>query len=237
MGNGGRTNSNVDPLSSSPSDHLDDLSARGSPDDGVVDHRDALPPRDLLHGVQLDLDPEMPDGLSWFDEGSTYIVVPDEAQLDGNICLMPIADGGRKARIGCRDDNVRIRGMLPGQLNPELSPHRVNVSSEDETVGTCEIDEFECAMGRGHGGEGEKGMESIFVNNHHLPGSDLPLEFRPNEIEGAGLRGNEIGVLLTPQYKGSKAMGVAHRDHLVLAQKEKTISPFYLLESPDCPLG
>jgi hypothetical protein len=42
----------------------------------------------------------MPDGLLRFDECSTHIVVPDEAQLDGNIGLMRIADGGGKARIG-----------------------------------------------------------------------------------------------------------------------------------------
>ena len=51
VGYGGRTDSNVNPLGSGPSDHLDDLSARGGPHDGVVDYHNSPPPNELLHRV------------------------------------------------------------------------------------------------------------------------------------------------------------------------------------------
>ena len=91
--------------------------------------------------------------------------------------------------------------------------------------------------GVGGGDEGIEGVESAPVNDYHFPGFDLPLELRANEIEGTGLRGDEIRVLLTPQDQGPEPMGITHRDHLVLAQKEETISPIYLLESPYHPPG
>ena len=227
--------SNVNPFGPRPSDHLHDLSARGGPYDGVINYRDSLPLDDLLHRVQFDLDAEMPDGLPRFDKRSAHIVVSNEPKLDGDLGLVSIADGRGKARIGGGNHDIRLSGLLPGQLSPQLPPNPVNVLSEDEAVGTGEIDEFKYAMGRLGGGKGEQRGKSSLVDHHHLPGLDLPLEFGAYEIEGTGLRGHEIGVLLAAQDQGPKPMGIAYRYQFFLAQEEQTVGPLHLLESPNDP--
>ena len=95
--------------------HLDDLARRRPADDRVVDDHDALAAQHRLDGAQLQAHAEVTDALLRLDERAAHVVRPDEAHLERDAPRRRVADGGRDARVGHRDDDVGLDGVLARQ--------------------------------------------------------------------------------------------------------------------------
>src|SRR5690606_16341685 len=101
---GGRAgDAQVDLACASRPQHLDDLAAGGSTDDGVVDHHDALAPQHVGDGAELEAHAEVPDRLGGLDEGSAHVVAAHQAQAEGDAAFLGVPDRRRDARVGNRD--------------------------------------------------------------------------------------------------------------------------------------
>ena len=81
MGDRWRTDPHMDLLSSGISKHLVNLSAGGSPDNGVIDGNDPFTLHQPLHRIQFDLYTEVADRLLGFDEGSSDIVISNQTEF------------------------------------------------------------------------------------------------------------------------------------------------------------
>ena len=89
-------------------DEVHDLPAGGAAHNRIVYQNNALVSKNLADGVELYLDSEVADRLLGFNEGPADIVIPDQAEFQGNSAFLGIADGGRNPGIGHRHNNVRV---------------------------------------------------------------------------------------------------------------------------------
>src|SRR5580658_9074689 len=106
--------------------HLHDLTRRRSSNDGVVDDHDPLAFQDRRHGAQLETDAEMANALLRLDEGSPYVVGTDERRLERDASLGRVTDGGGHARVGDRNHDVGLYGVLAREHAPERISHFVD---------------------------------------------------------------------------------------------------------------
>ena len=192
---------------------------------------------DFPHRVELDLDPEVADRLLRFDEGAPDVVVADQPELEGDSRLLGIADGGGDTRIGNRNDHVGLDGMLAGEVPAEFLAHPVDLSAEDGAVGTGKVDVFEDTGGRGHRAEGMKGLQPVLVDEDHLPRLDFADELGLDEIEGAGLGGDDVGAVEPAKSQGAETVGVAHGDHPGLGEKYQAVGSLDGLQGLSHPIG
>src|SRR5690242_15078787 len=100
-GNRGRaTDAHVDFFGSGIADHAHYLAAGRAADNGVVHQHDALAFDEAAHGVELELDAEIADGLRGLDERATDIVIADQAHAEWNLGFERVADGGGNTGVG-----------------------------------------------------------------------------------------------------------------------------------------
>src|SRR4029453_3430624 len=125
---GRRGDAHVDLARARRPDHLVVCRAGGAAHDGVVNYYDALPRQHLAVGVELDLDPEVPDALARLDERPAHVVVADEPAVVRDPRLLRVAQSRAHAGVGHRDDEIGLYGVLAGELMPERLPHRVHVA-------------------------------------------------------------------------------------------------------------
>src|SRR5262249_37358888 len=119
--NGGRAgDSDVHFSGAGFADHADDFAAGGSSYDRVVHQNNAFTLHEPADSSQLELDPEIADRLRRLNEGAADVVVADQAHAKRNARLHRIADRGRNAGVGNRNDNVRLDRMLARQQAAEL---------------------------------------------------------------------------------------------------------------------
>ena len=90
---------------------LDDLARGRAAHDRVVDDDHPLAGQHLAHRRQLQLHAEVADLLRRLDEGAPHVVRAHQPLVVGDAALARVADGGRHARVGHRDDDV---GRRPG---------------------------------------------------------------------------------------------------------------------------
>jgi len=65
-------------------DHANDFAAGGPTNDGIVDENHAFAFDQAADGIQLELHPEIADGLRRFDEGASDVMIADQAHAEGN---------------------------------------------------------------------------------------------------------------------------------------------------------
>ena len=127
--------------------------------------------------------------------------------------------------------------MLARQLTAELLAHSVNLMAENGAVRAGEVDEFEDAGGRSHLPEGMKGLQPVLVDDDHLPRFDFANEFGLDQVEGAGLGGDDIGAVELPEHQRAETVGVAHGDHAGFGEKDQTVGALDDLQGFGDPVG
>ena len=202
--------------------HLHDLAARRAAHQRVVHEHDALTLEDAAHGIQLDLDAEVPDGLLRLDEGASHVMIADEAHPQRDLRLLGKAGRGADTRVGNRHDHVGVGGRLPREDPAELRPHVVDAAAEHVTVGPREIHVLEDALRQHRGGrERSDRSKTAGADDDHLAGFDVADVGRPDEIERAGLRADDPRVAELPERQRPEAVRVARRDQAILRQQRE----------------
>jgi hypothetical protein len=202
-------------------DHADDLLAGGAAHDGIVNQDDALAFEQGTHRVELELHAEVADALFGLDESAADVVVADESELHGNAALAGISHGGGHAGVRDRDNDVG--GDM--RLNGKLAPHGVATglyrASEDVAIGTREIDVLEDAARLLERRRIEARMNAFGTDHDHFAGLDVALVVGADEVEGAGLGGEDDGLGATvgggdaPHAQRTEAAGVASSEDAV----------------------
>ena len=102
--------------------HADDLAAGGAADDGIVHQDHALAFEQVAHGVQLELDAEIADGLRGLDERAADIVIADERLAEGQAGFGGVAERGGDSGIGNGHDEIGIgRSIRGASRRPSIS--------------------------------------------------------------------------------------------------------------------
>ena len=95
--------------------HLDDLARGGTAHDRIVHQYHSLASELGAVGTVLQAHPEMADLIGGLDEGAADIMVANDAELEGILAALAIAQRGGNAGIGHRDHHVGIDGGFGGQ--------------------------------------------------------------------------------------------------------------------------
>src|SRR5580765_3372341 len=202
-------------------EHPDERALGVAADDRVVDHDEPLAADDLAQRVELEPDTELADGLRGLDEGAADVGVLDEALAVGDAGLLGVADGGRRARLGRRDDQVRVDGVLAGEDPAHLDPGLVDHPVVDRGVGAGEVDVLEdAALGRGLGEA--RGPQAVLVDGDHLAGLDLPDEGGADDVQGRGLGRDDPAAVEATEDEGTDPLRVARGIQGVLVHEDET---------------
>jgi hypothetical protein len=201
-------------------EHRDDLASRRAANDRVVHDHDAFP-RHLGERVELRLDPVLAERLVGLDERAPDVPVLDQALGEGDPACAREAD--RRRRAGVRDghDQVGLGRRLDGELLAHPHAGSVELDAAKLRVGPGEVDELEDAEGaRAVRRDGLARLIPVLVHDDHLPRGQLPLHLGAEQVEGAGLGGEEPVVLEPPEDERADPLRVAEADELPLGEED-----------------
>ena len=197
----------------------DDLPARRSAHDRVVDEDDALVLEDAAHRVELHLDAEVADGLLRLDERPADVVIADQAESQRNARCLAVADRRAHARVGDRHHDVGFNRRLGGEDSAEVGAHLVDAAAEHVAVGPGEIDVLEYAVRQLRRRIGPDRPQATVADDQQLAGLDVPNVGGADQIQRAGLGADDPGVAELAERKRTEAVGIAGRNQPVLGQQ------------------
>ena len=201
---------------------IDDAGAgRGAADDGVIDDDDTPAGDGFLDEVELYADIEVANQLGGLEEGAANVMVADEGVLEGDAKLLGEAESGVGAGIRDGDDEVRLDGVKAGELAAHGGADTGDVDIGDDAVRAGEVHVLEDAEGFLLLGKGKFRADAGFIDDHDLAGFDLEDELGVDEIEGAGLAGEDVGAIELAEDEGPEAEGIADADDLALAHDDE----------------
>ncbi len=120
-----RSDPDMNLFHSHSTDEMHDLPAGGSAHNRIVYQNNALVSKYLPDGVELYFDSEVADRLLGLNECPADIVIPDQAEFQGNSAFLGIADGGRNARNRARAQRrLRARDARAPDSSPSLDGWR-----------------------------------------------------------------------------------------------------------------
>ena len=111
----------------------------------------------------------------------------------GRPAASAIADRGRRAGIGHRHDEIGRRRLLAGELGADALADLVDAAPFDGRVRPGEIDVLEDAEAALRRREGEQALDAVLGHDHHLAGLHVAHEARADDVERAGLGGEDGG--------------------------------------------
>src|SRR5207247_718976 len=113
--------------------------------DRVVDEDDAPAGKVGPARIVLQADAEMADLIGRLDESSADVMIADDPQLEGQPRFLRVAERRRHARIGDRDNDVRVNWTFACEFPPDAFACLVDAPALDDAVGAGEVDVFEDA--------------------------------------------------------------------------------------------
>ena len=160
-------------------------------------------------------------------------MVADNPKVEGDARLGGVAKRRRHAGIRHRDDDIGGHAGLTRQFGADGLARAIDAGALDDAVGTGEIDIFENAKPPRPIAEGEQRGDALGVDHHHLASLDVAHELGANDVQGAGFRGQNMGVTQAAQHQRPHAARVAHTDHRPLGQADQGIGPLDLMQGVD----
>ena len=176
--------------------HLDDLGRGGAADDPIVDQDHALARERHAVGVVLQPHAQMADMVGGLDEGAADIVVADDAELEGDAGLLGIADRRRHAAVGHRARRRRPRPGSPGPARRRCAcgPRRRRCPRRRCRGGRSRRAR-RCRSGAARRANGRSAAHAVAVDEHDLARLDVAHEVGADDVERAGLRGQDPGAV------------------------------------------
>jgi hypothetical protein len=207
-----------------PAQLLHDLAARGAAHDRVVDQHDALAGEDLAQRIELQLDTDIAQPRVRLDEGARDVAALDQALAVGDAARLGEADGGGRARVRERDDDVGVGGRLPGQFASHVATGLVERLPLQVRVWPREVDELEHAhrlARRWH----QLHRDRVAPPEHdRLAWLDLANELGADRIERTGLRRDDRATVgQASEAEGADPEGVTNADQRVVRQEQEAI--------------
>src|SRR5690242_11549153 len=196
--------------------HLHDFDRSGPAHDRVIDEDDAFAVHDRAIGAVLQPNPELADALGRLDEGAPDVVIADDAKLVRERGFLGVANRGGNAGIRHRDDHVGIGRRLAGKLRTQRLAYVIHVAPAHDGIGTGEIDVFENAGPRGHGGERLVRLDPALVENDDLAVFHITHEFGADNVEGTRLGSEYRTAVEVPDYERADAERVACANELLV---------------------
>ena len=135
-------------------------------------------------------------------------MVADQTELEGNARFLGVAQGGRDARIGNRNHHVRVGRSFTGQPAAHPVAGSVDTGPEDPAVGPAEIDLLEDAEGVARRVGLPNGMERTVLDSQDLARFHVTQIACPDQVEGAGLGGDDVRFLQLAQAERTHPHGV-----------------------------
>ena len=187
----------------------------------------------MAHGVELELDSEIADGLRWFDKSAAHVVIPNQCLTEGQAGFVGVADGGGNSRIGHRDHQIRIGGALARQQPSQILARFFHGAAEDNRIRAREINVFEDALRARLGWCVVLASDAFGADNHHFPRFHIVQIDGADEVKGAGLRGEHGAFTATGNFhfthgQRAEAVRIARHDDAVLGQKYQGKRAFQL---------
>ena len=214
--------------------HLHDLHRGGAAHEAVVDQHDALARDHRAVGVVLQADAELADRLGRLDEGAADIVVADDAELERNAGGLGIADRRRHAGIGHRHDHVGRRPAPRGRArcpclrgsDRRCGRRRRSPAGRNRCTRRCR------AAAAPAGTAGAICAPSSEIDDD-LAVLDVAHVARADDVERAGLRGQDRAAVELAQHQRADAERIARADQLLVGQRDERIGAFDLAQRLD----
>ena len=118
--------------------------------------------------------------------------------------------------------------MQPREFPPHPRAGMTDVSAPQLTVRTGEVDEFKNTKGFARRlGMRLETPQPVLICHHHLTGLHFTHEFRPDQIQGAGLARKNDRLIESANDQWPEAERVPGGDHLVLAHQNQRVRPVH----------
>ncbi len=114
--------------------------------------------------------------------------------------------------------------MLDGQLSADALANHLNLAVGDNRVGTSEVYVFKDTALRLGLCEGA-GVDAVFVDANDLAGGDLAHELSADDVQRAGLGGEDPAVPELTQDEGPNTVTVAGGPELLLGHQNQAEGP------------
>ena len=213
--------------------HPHDLHRGRAAHEAVVDEHDALAGNGGAVGGMLHAHAELAHRLGRLDEGAADIMVADDAELVGKPAGLREAEGRRHAGIRHRNDHVRIDGGFESQLAAHALADIVDAAAVHDGIGAREVDVFEDVGARRLLGREAERLEPIVRDHHAFAVLDIADEAGADDVEGAGLGGEDVAAVELAQHQRADAQRVAGADQLLVGQRHQGIGALDLLDRLD----
>ena len=217
--------------------HLDDLGRGRAAHDRIVDQDDPLALEVGAVGVVLEPHAEMADLVGRLDEGAADIMVADDAELERQPRFLrhSRAPPARPNRAPARRCRRRHGFRAPARGRCACAPRRRWCPRR------------RCRAGRNRCTRRRRTGLSRRPNGFRLrtppapmmtisPRLDVAHEIGADDVERAGLRGEDPGIAEPAEHQRPHAQRVAHADHPVLRQRDQRIGALDLAQRVDQPL-
>ncbi len=168
----------------------------------------------MAHRVELELDAEIADGLRWFDEGASDIMITDERLAERQPRFGRVADGRRHAGIRHRHHQVGVGRAFARQPPPQIFPRFFHRAPEHDRIRPREVDVLKHTL------------RALLLRRVTLPRHPLRADFHhfarfhvvqidgANQVEGAGLGSEHVAFAAAGNFHlahrhGAKAVRIA----------------------------
>ena len=176
---------------------------------------------------------ELADRLGRLDEGAADIVVADDAELEGNAGGLGVAERRRHAAVGHRHHHVGVGRRLAGELAAHALADLVDAAAADDGVRPGEVDVFEDAGARRHRRERLERLRALLGIDDDLAVLDVAHVARADDVERAGLRGQDRAAVELAQHQRADAERVARADQLLVGQRDQRVGALDLAQRVD----
>ena len=161
----------------------------------------------------------MTDLVGRLDKGPTDVMVADNPELEGQPGFLGIADCCGHTGIGDRDDDVGIDRTLSGEFPPDALTRLVDAAPLYDAVRAGEVNVLEDAETGVAIVEWPQASYAAPANDDDLSCCDIADELGADDVERAGLLGEDPGVGETAENQRPHAERIAHPDDLVLRER------------------
>ncbi len=146
-------------------------------------------------------------------------------------CAKPIAAGTPESGTGTTTSASTWR--FARQLRAHGLAHVVDVAAADDGIRPREIDVFEDAGPRRHRRERLVRLRAVLVEDHHLAVLDVAHVLRADDVERAGLGGQDRAAVELADHQRADAERVARADQLLVGHADEGIGAFELAQAFD----
>src|SRR6185503_20058813 len=139
------------------------------------------------------------------------VVIADQAEPHGQLCLFGVANGRADAGIGNRHDDVGFDRLLDGEQAAKIGSHLVDALPEYLAIRPREVDVLEDAVREPRGRKRPNRPGTVWVDDDDLARLDVTHVRSVDEIQRARLGADDPRVTEAAERQRAKAVRVARR--------------------------